>query len=204
MLERKIPYRKCLKLRVSRPHPSFILVIKLRQTGRHFAASRSGCRYNYKRTGGLYIFVSSVTLVAYDMLYVGWISLDGVMIVRRHIYCGKPSFKQINVKLTGILGNNNTSHIKPHVFECSYKPKHFFVIGNTDIPTHFVFFYVYCRHGNDYLGFIGKLTEHFDFTVGAESRKYTGSMMIVEKLSAKLKIQLVVKSVYTVSYMFRL
>ena len=70
MLERDIPDREGLELRISGMAASFILMIELRQACRHLSAAGSGCGDDDERTCGFDIVVSSVAVVAYDQRYI--------------------------------------------------------------------------------------------------------------------------------------
>ena len=63
VLQRKIPNRECLKLRIARSYAVLVLVIELAKTYSHLAAARARCGHDNQRTLGLYVVVLSEAVV---------------------------------------------------------------------------------------------------------------------------------------------
>ena len=66
MVQRKVPDGEGLELGIAGLHATLVLVIKLRKTGGHLAASGTGCRDNDEGSGSLDIIILAVSLFAYD------------------------------------------------------------------------------------------------------------------------------------------
>ena len=93
-----------------------------------------------------------------------------------------------------IAGEHDTANIQSLAAVNIDETQHIAVIGDAEIGTDFVFFNIAGVDGDDYFGLVGKLQQHLKLTGRLKSRKYTGCMVIVKKLSTEFKIKLVVKA----------
>ena len=94
-----------------------MFVIELGEAGGHLSASRSGGSYHHQRAGGLDIVVSSISLIADDMLDVSGISLDFVVEIGRNREILQATAEIIGRFLPAILGNDNAAHIETALTE---------------------------------------------------------------------------------------
>ena len=81
MLQRNVPDREGLKLCITGLDAAFVLVIELRQAGRHLAASRSGSGDDHQRFAGFDIVILPVAVIADDMGDVVRISFNGIVAI---------------------------------------------------------------------------------------------------------------------------
>ena len=81
MVKGQIPDGEGLKLGISGPDTSLILMVELGEAGGHLSASRSRSRNHYKRTGGLDEIILAVAIITYNKRNVVRISGDHVMAV---------------------------------------------------------------------------------------------------------------------------
>ena len=71
------------------------------------------------------------------------------------------------------MGYDHASDIEPDLPERIDQAQHIEIICNAEIPSSFTFLYVIRAYGNNDLGFILKLHQHFYLAVGFESRKHS-------------------------------
>ena len=107
MLERQVPHRESLELRISSLYPPLALLVQLAEAYGHLAAAGTRSCHNHERTGGLNVIVFSETFVGINKRHVFRISLDGVMIIGGNpqtleslAVCGRAF-------LTTIMGDNH-------------------------------------------------------------------------------------------------
>ena len=70
--------------------------------------------------------------------------------------------------------------------------------------THLVIFNIRSIDGNNHLRLVCQLQQHLQLTVRSKARQHPRSMVIIEKLAAKLQIQLVSKLTNTLPNMLGL
>ena len=63
VIQRNVPDREGLPLRVPRLDPALVVVVQLRQAGRHLARTRAGSRHDDEVAAGLHVLVGAVALV---------------------------------------------------------------------------------------------------------------------------------------------
>ena len=85
MLQRNIPDRECLKLRITGTNTTFLLMVQLRQAGSHLSASRTRSCDNNQRTSGFDVIILSRAFVTDNMRNIIWISVNGIKNVYRDI-----------------------------------------------------------------------------------------------------------------------
>ena len=104
--------------------------------------------------------------------------------------------------LAGELCDHDTSHIEAFSAEFVDETKDVAVRGDAEITADLVLFNRICADGDDDFRLVRKLHQHTQFTVRSKSRKNSGSMVIVKKLSAKFQIQFIVKLVDSFTNVF--
>ena len=97
----------------------------------------------------------------------------------------------INDILTGVAGDYDTSHIETLVAEFLDQAQNIYVVGDAKVMADLVFLNISSVDGDDDLCLISKLEKHLEFAVRCKSRKYAGSVVVIEKFSAEFQIQLV-------------
>ncbi len=116
----------------------------------------------------------------------------------------KPALEEVCAALPGILGDDDTSHIKPLFLKGINQAQYICVIGNPQIAADLIFLNISGTDDNDDFGLFGKLHKHPQLTVRFEARQYTGSVEVIKKFSAELQVQLVPKLANTLADVFRL
>ena len=103
VLERQIPDREGFKLRVARLHAALVLVVELREAGRHLSAARPRRGHDDQRARGFDIIVAAIALVADDQPHVGGIIRDSVLTVDLEAERLHALFEHVRRGLTGVL-----------------------------------------------------------------------------------------------------
>ena len=83
MVERQVPDREGLVLRIPRAHAAPQLVVQLRQAGRHLAAARAGGGHDDELPRRFNIIVLAVPFLAHDARDIGRVFGDGVVMIHR-------------------------------------------------------------------------------------------------------------------------
>ena len=204
VFKRKIPDREGFELRIPRLYAVHMLVIELGKAGRHFAAAGAGSRDDNEPARGFYVIVSAQALFAYDKLDVGGVSLDGIMLVRRHAELFEPLFECDGGGLGIILRKHDAADIKPRGAECVDKPKNVLIVGYAEIPADLVFFDIVAVDDNDDLRLVPQLRKHGDLYPRLEPGKHAGCVIIIEKLAAEFDIKLIAEPLEPFADMRRL
>ena len=113
-------------------------------------------------------------------------------------------FEKVSTFLTCVSCDTHASYIKTASGKLINKTENIFVISDAQVTAHFVFVDVCSTDNNDDFSLITELHKHTELAVRFKSRKNTGSVVIVKKLSAEFKIQFVVKFADAVANMLRL
>ena len=204
MFQRQRPYREGLELSVPCPYATFILIIKLTETNRHFTATRARRSDNDKGAFGLHIIVFPESLVRGYERHIVWIALDEIMTIGLYIITFKTLLKGYGSRLTVIMCDNYRTDHKPTILEFSAKTEHVLVISDSEISAFFIFLYIGCTNDDNNLDAIAYFLKHAQLAVGLKSRKHTAGVMIVEELSSQFEVQLAIELGDSLFDMFRL
>ena len=117
MLERKVPYRECLELGVSRLDVPLVLMVELAQTYSHLSASRTRSSHDYERLCRLDIVILSESLVRIDEGNVVWISLDCIMVIHLDSEALEAGPVSICACLTVVMGHHDAAYIKADILK---------------------------------------------------------------------------------------
>ena len=204
VLQRQVPDGEGLKLRIARLDAALVVMVELRKAGCHLSASRSRSRYHDKFSLCLDIVILSVALVAYDERDVRGISGYGIMVID----LDPEALQLFSVRHCAWLLRKSChydrSDVEPAIPECVDKAENIHIIGDAEVSSHFVLFDVRRVDRYDDLGVLLELHQHVDLTVGPESRKNTGSVIIVKQFSSELQIELSSEKVYPLKDVLRL
>ena len=202
--KRQIPYRKGFKLGISRFYSAHMVVINLAKAGGHFSATGTGSGNDYKGTRGFDIFVFAIAVFAYDICNIAGVAGDRIMTINLYAKGFKALFKHVGRRLVAKAVYNNASDIKAKASKSVDKAQNVNVVGYSQIAANLVFFDIGGVDGDNYFGLILKLDKHTNFTIGFKAGQYSCGMVIVKKLTAKLKIQLAAELRYAFTDMLRL
>ena len=204
VLKRQIPDREGFKFSISCHNSALMLMIKLRKACCKLAASGPRRRYDNKRLCRFDIFVPAVALIADYERNVVRIPRYRVVQINLYAEISELLFKNICTVLSCVLRHHNAADEKSHSAERVNQADNIVIVCNSEVAAHFVFLNIGgIDCDNDFSAF-GKVKQHSDFAVGAEARKHTRRVIIVEKLSAKLKVKLAVELLYSFADAVRL
>ena len=130
MLERNVPDRESLELCIAGLDSAHVVMIKLRKTGSHLAAARTGSRNDHERPGRLDIIIFPEPVRTDDMRNIGRITVDHVMKIHSYIVLLHPLLKQAGGFLSPVHGDHDAAHIKSAVLELTHQTPHINVIGD--------------------------------------------------------------------------
>ena len=194
VLEREVPYREGFKLGVARLDATLLIVVELRQAGCHFSASGTGSGDDHKRFCGFDVIVFAVTVVADNLLYIGGVSLNGIVAVDLDAEVLQPLDKGIRRRLFGVMGDDDAADVNADRSKGVDQAEGIHVVGDAEVAPDLVLFNGDCRHHHNDLGIFLHAEKHFDFGVRAESGQYPGGVVIVKELSSELQIKLAAKA----------
>ena len=106
--------------------------------------------------------------------------------------------------LRGKMGYHDAADIKPAGAKGIHKTQQVEVVGDAEVASHLVALNVVGAYGNDDLRLIFKLHQHPYLAVRLKAGKHAGSVKVVKKLAAELKIELAAEFGYAFVDFFRL
>ena len=190
MPERDVPNRKRFKFCVSGADAAFVLMIKLRKTGRHFSAAGAGRGDDDKLARGFDVIVFAEALVAYDERDIRRIILNRIMPVYPNAKCFQPFLELLCRGLRTVMGDDDAADKQPDAAEGVDQTQRIEIIGDAEVAAPFVLFDVVRRYDDDDFGTVAQLIQHFDFAVRLEAGKHAGGVIIVKKLASEFEVQL--------------
>ena len=204
VLERQIPDREGFKLRVARLHAALVLVVELREAGRHLSAARPRRGHDDQRARGFDIIVAAIALVADDQPHVGGIIRDSVLTVDLEAERLHALFEHVRRGLTGVLRQRDGADVQAEAAENVDQARHVRVVGNAQIAAALVFLDIARVDGDDDFRLIAQRQQHFDLVIRREARQHARRVIIVKELAAKFQIELAAKLVDPLTNMFGL
>ena len=94
-----------------------------------------------------------------------------------------------------ILSDDDAADIQTDAGKGINESQHVLVIGDAQVAAQLALFNVMSIDYDYYLNLVSHACQHSDLDVWLETRKNSGSMIVVKQLAAEFQIQLVVKSV---------
>ena len=149
MLQGQVPDGEGLKLGIAGIDAPLVIVIQLTQAGSHFAAAGAGSRYHDQGMAGLNVVIFAQALIADDMGHIGGISGDGIVPVAADPQLFQPVKESVRRILSAVTGQHHAAHIQPHVPENINQAEDVLIIGDTQIPPHFILLNVPGVDGDD-------------------------------------------------------
>ena len=136
------------------------------------------------------IFVASQAFVRNDQIDVIGVALDGIVTRDLDTAGFELAFKGMCL-LIGVAptGDHNVADVEPVFAEHIDVAEDVIFVGDSQVFTHLAALEVQGVNGNDNFGLVSKLGQHDDLVIGGEAGEHAGSVHIVNKLAAKLKIK---------------
>ena len=204
MLERKVPHREGLKLGISCPDATLVLIIQLTQTHCHLAAARTGSSDDDERTLGLHIVVLAEAFVRSYQFHVVRIALNEIVAIGPDAKTFQTLLESHGCRLSAPVGDDHRTYHEATALEFASEPEHILVVGDTEVGPFLVLLNVCSTDYYDNLYAVVDFLEHTQLAVWQKTRQHTTGMMVIEELSSKLQIQFSIKLGYSLLYVFRL
>ena len=191
VLEGKVPDGEGLKLGVSGLDAAFHLLVELAQAHCHFSAARAGSRNNYQRAGGLHIAVLAETLFRVDQGHVFGISFDGMVVVDGDTHALQTGAVGVCAGLAVVVGDHHAAHQEASLHELVTEAEDVHVVGDAKVAADFVLLNVHGADDYDYFTVVAELLEHFELGVRLETGEHPCCVIVVEKFTTELHVELV-------------
>ncbi len=204
VLEGQVPDGEGFKFGIARLNPPLVVVVQLAQAGGHFAAAGAGGRYYDQGVAGLDIVVFAQALVADDVGHVGGVACNGIVPVAADAQVFQPVEEGVCRGLSAVAGQHHAAHIQAHVPENVDEPENVLIIGDAQVPPHFILLNIAGVDGDDDLHVVLQLLKHPDLAVRRKARQHPGGMVIVKQLAAEFQIQLAAELVNPLLDLLRL
>ena len=204
MFQRKAPHRECLELGIACLDTALVLVVELAETHGHLAAAGAGGGDDDQGAAGLDVVVLAETLVGVNQGHIGRIAVDCVVAVGLDAKPFEALAESNGAALAVIVGYHHRAHHESPVLELAAKAQDILVVGYAEVVADFVFLDVDRADYNDDFCLVAQLLEHPQLAVGLESGQNAAGMVVVEKFSSELKVELVSELGYALLDVFGL
>ena len=124
------------------------------------------------------------------MLDVVGVAGDGVVQVVRHAQGVQALDEGVGARLVGVLGYDDAADEEAQALENVHQAQDILIVSDAQVAAYLAFLDVVGVNRNDDLHIVAHAGEHADLGVGGEAGKNAGRMVVVEELSAELKVEL--------------
>ena len=190
VLERQVPDREGLELRVARRDPAPVLVIELAEAGGHLPAAGAGGRDDHEAAGGLDVLVPAEALFRDDQRNIGRIVGDDIMLEDPDAQHLEPLDELLRGALFAVVGDHDAADVQADAPEGVNEAKGVLVIGDPEIAAAFGALDVIRREHDHDLRVILHLQQHLYLAVRFKARQNPGRVIVVKELAAEFQIQL--------------
>ncbi len=191
VLEREAPDWEGLELRVTRVDAALVLVVDLRETGRHLAAVRAGCVDDDERPLRLDVGVRAVAFLADDLVDVGRVAVDRAVRVDRDAAPLELRAERRRGRLPRVARDHHRAHEEPPPAEVVDELEGVRVVGQPEVRADLAALDVAGVDADDDLRLVAELLEQVHLDVGVEARQHARRVLVEEQLPAELEIELV-------------
>ncbi len=142
------------------------------------------------------------TFIGRDKAHVVGITLDGVVDVAADAHALETFAVGVGAPLPVIVGDDHRAYQESAFHESLAQAEYIHVVGDAEVLTHLILLYIDRRDDDDDFGMFLQLPEHTELAVGPESRQNAACVIIVEKFSSQLEVELVPKLSYALFNVF--
>ena len=191
VVQRQVPDREGLELRVARGDAPLVVVVDLGQAGGHLAAARAGGGDDHQVPPGLDVLVAPVALGRDDAGDVTGVAGDGEVTVD-----GDAQRLELALEVLGLavvispLGHDDAAHVETVAAEGVDVTQQVVLVGDAQVRADLVAGEVLGVDRHDDLDLVGQLGEHDDLVVRGEARQHARGVHVVNELAAELQIEL--------------
>ena len=191
VIQRNVPDRESLPLRVPRLDPALVVVVQLRQAGRHLAGARSRSRHNDEVAAGLHVLVGAVALVRDNALDVRGVAGDREVAVDADAELLE-AFLHLGGCLVVVrpLGDDDGTDVQATLAELVDLAQNLVVVGGSHVCADLAAREILGINGDDDLHFVGQFAQHAHLVIGRKTRKDARGVHVVDQLAAKLQVEL--------------
>ena len=191
VIQRNVPDREGLPLRVPRLDPALVVVVQLRQAGRHLAGARSRSRHNDEVAAGLHVLVGAVALVRDNALDVRGVAGDREVAVDADAELLE-AFLHLGGRLVVVrpLRDDDGTDVQAALAELVNLAQNLVVVGGSHVGADLAAREVLGVDGDDDLDLVGQFSQHAHLVVGRETGQNTRGVHVVDQFATELQIQL--------------
>ena len=189
MAQGEIPDGEGFEFRIAGTNSSSMLMIKLGEASCHFSASGTGSGDDDKLSSGFDIFIFAESVFTDNVGDVGRIIFYRIVAVYFDAHALQTFLEELGGMLLAIVRNDNASDVKTDATEFVDQTKRIQIVCDAEVAALLILFNIVCRNGDNDFRAVAKLVEHFNLAVGKKTGKYTGGMIVVEKLAAEFEIE---------------
>ena len=191
VVQRQVPDREGLELRVARGDAPLVVVVDLGQAGGHLAAARAGGGDDHQVPPGLNVLVAPVALRRDDAGDVTGVAGDGEVTVDRDAQRLELALEVLGLTVViSPLGHDDAAHVEPVAAEGVDVAQQVVLVGDAQVRADLVAGEVLGVDRHDDLDLVGQLGEHDDLVVRSEARQHARGVHVVNELAAELQIEL--------------
>ena len=190
VLEGEVPDGEGFKLGVAGLDAAAVLLVELGEAGGHLAAARAGGGDENEGARGLDVIVAAEPVLGDDMLDVGGIALNGIVVVGADALGVEPLLEGDGGGLGGPAGQDHGADVEPDAAEGVDEAEGVLVVGDAQVAADLAGLdIVGVDRDEDFL--VGlHLQEHLDLAVRLEPGEHAARVKIVEQLAAQLQVEL--------------
>ena len=189
MLQRQIPDRERLELRVPRLHAALVVVVQLRQAGGQFAAAAAGAVDDDQRFGDFDVRIGAVALFTDDGIDVGRIALREGMLVDADAAALQAPDEHVDDRVVLVAGDDHAVDRKVPLAEHVDDAQHFEIIGDAEVLARLAGGDIAGVDADDDLRLVLHLLQELDLGVLIKSRQHAHRMLVLDQLAAELQIE---------------
>ena len=190
VLERQVPDREGLKLRVARGDPAPVLVIELAEAGGHLPAAGAGGRHDHETACGFDILVPSEALFRDDQRDVRRIVGDDIVAEDPDAQHLEALDELLGGALLAVVGDHDAADVEADAPEGVDEAQGVLVIGDPQIAAALGALDVVRREHDHDLRVVLHLQQHLHLAVRLKARQNPGGVIVVKELPAEFQIQL--------------
>ena len=190
VVQGQVPDREGLELGVAGGDPADVVVVHLRQAGRHLAAARPRGGDDDEVAGGPDVLVAPVALRRDDAGDVAGVAGDRVVAVDRDA-----QLLQLALEVPGLgvvlgpLGDDDASHQQAVGAEGVDVPQNLVLVAGAEVSANLIAGEIPGVDGDDDLDLVGELGEHDDLVVRGEAGQHARGVHVVDELAPELEVE---------------
>ena len=190
VLERQVPHRERLELRVAGGDAPPVVVVDLRQARRELAGPGARRRQHDEVARGLEGLVAAEALLAHDPGHVCGVAGDRPVADRPQAQALEPIAEPVAGLVRIVqLRDDDVLHEEAAGAEGVDEPQDLVLVRDPQVRSHLVPAQIAGVDGDDDLQLVAQLLEHRDLRVRGEPGQHARGVQVVEELPAHLQVE---------------